>query len=103
MHPKNVVLEYCGAILASDRRQWEIEILWRFLKQELKLDKLITKNINGIRIQIYVVLIVYLLLQLMPGDSKWGDKLIDKLKFVRAGMSKSCTFASWAMARLVCT
>jgi len=77
-----------GKVAASYRRRWEIEILWRFLKQELKLDKLITKNVNSITMQIYVVLIVYLLLQLMEGDRKWGNKLIDKLE-----ISKFCTFA----------
>ena len=35
------------------RKRWGIETLWKFLKMPLKLDKLITKNENGIRIQIY--------------------------------------------------
>jgi putative transposase len=90
-------------VAESYRQRWQIEILWRFLKQELKLDKLITKNVNGITLQIYIVLIVYLLLQLMPTDSKWGDKLLQKLSFVRAEVGKFGTFASWAMARVLCT
>ena len=47
------------------RNRWQIEILWKFLKMPLKLDRLITKNINGVTIQIYMVLIAYLILQLM--------------------------------------
>jgi IS4 transposase len=47
------------------RNRWQIEILWKFLKMHLKLDRLITKNINGVTIQIYMVLIAYLILQLM--------------------------------------
>jgi IS4 transposase len=47
------------------RNRWKIEILWKFLKMHLKLDRLITKNINGVTIQIYMVLIAYLILQLM--------------------------------------
>lgn len=34
------------------RCRWEIQLLWKFLKMHLKLAHLITKNINGIAIQI---------------------------------------------------
>lgn len=44
------------------RRRWQIELLWKFLKMHLKLAHLITKNTNGIKIQIYACLICYLLL-----------------------------------------
>lgn len=44
------------------RKRWQIEVLWKFLKMHLKLDQLITKNINGVTIQIYMVLIAYLIL-----------------------------------------
>jgi len=36
--------------------------IWKFLKMHLKLDRLITKNLNGIAIQIYATLIAYLIL-----------------------------------------
>ena len=45
------------------RYRWGIETLWKFLKMHLKLDKLMTKNPNGISIQIYSCLIVYMILQ----------------------------------------
>jgi putative transposase len=32
------------------RQRWQIEVLWEFLKMHLKLDKLITKNVNGVRL-----------------------------------------------------
>ena len=47
------------------RQRWGIECLWKFLKMHLKLDELITKNINGIPIQIYSTLIAYLIVQLV--------------------------------------
>ncbi len=34
------------------RYRWQIEVLWKFLKMHLNLDKLITKNRNGVTIQI---------------------------------------------------
>ena len=38
-------------------QRWQIELLWKFLKMHLKLDNLITKNENRIRIQIYSCII----------------------------------------------
>ena len=39
-------------IADSYRHRWVIEILWKFLKMHLKLDRLMTKNVNGVTIQI---------------------------------------------------
>lgn len=49
----------------TDRIRWQIAILWKFLKRHLKLDQLMPKNLNGVTMQIYRVLIVYLILELM--------------------------------------
>jgi IS4 transposase len=43
-------------------QRWQIELLGQFLKIHLKLDNLITKNENGIKIQIYSFIIAYLIL-----------------------------------------
>ena len=64
------------------RQRWGIECLWKFLKMHLKLDKLITKNINGITIQIYSTLIAYLILQLVEIPQEFGNKLLDKLAYL---------------------
>jgi len=40
-------------------QRWQIELLWKFLKMHLKLDNLITKNENGIRLQLYSCIIAY--------------------------------------------
>ncbi len=63
-----------------------IEVLWKFLKMHLKLDKLIAKNVNGIAIQIYVSLIAYLILQIVDIPKEWGTKLIDKLRYLQCYM-----------------
>ncbi len=47
------------------RLRWGVELLWKVLKMHLKLDKLITKNVNGITLQIYACLIAYLILQIL--------------------------------------
>ncbi len=56
------------------RQRWAIETLWKFLKMHLKLDKLITKNENGIKIQIYSCLMGYIILQLTEISEEIGDK-----------------------------
>lgn len=68
------------------RLRWQIELFWKFLKMHLKLDRLITKNTNGITIQIYVCLIAYVLLQLVTIPKEFGDKLLDKLRYLQAFM-----------------
>ena len=43
----------------------------------LKLDKMMSKNLNGIIIQIYAILIFYLILQLLKVPRMYGSKLVD--------------------------
>lgn len=64
------------------RNRWQIEILWKFLKMHLKLDRLITKNSNGVTMQIYMVLIAYLILQLMEIPAFYGNQLLDKFRYL---------------------
>jgi len=48
--------------------------------QHLKLDKLVTKNENGIKIQIYTCIIAYLILRLLEIPKEFGTKMLDKLQ-----------------------
>ena len=47
------------------RLRWGVELFGKFLKMHLKVDKLISKSVNGITIQRYAILIAYLILQLI--------------------------------------
>ncbi|MFN3927666.1 MAG: transposase [Pseudanabaenaceae cyanobacterium] len=81
-------------IKGAYRLRWGIELLWKALKMHLKLDKIITKNENGVRLQIYAVLIGYLLLKLLNIKSKYQNKtyeLIHKLRYLQTEISKHCT------------
>ncbi len=84
------------------RCRWAIELLWKFLKMHLKLDQLITKNVNGIGIQIYVTLIAYLILQLVQIPKKWGNKLLDKLRYLQACMCQEVSYVHWLEKILNC-
>lgn len=44
------------------RQRWEIEVLFRYLKQELNLTHLLNRSHNGLQIQMYVILITAILL-----------------------------------------
>nr|WP_042893149.1 IS4 family transposase [Anaplasma marginale] len=77
------------------RQRWGIECLWKFLKMHLKLDDLITKNINGITIQIYSTLIAYLILHLVEIPQEFGNKLLDKLCYLQACMCQEISYIHW--------
>lgn len=77
------------------RHRWAIETLWKFLKMHLKLDKLMTKNENGIRIQIYSCLIVYIILQLVEIPPEIGNKALDKLRYLQAFMNEKISYIHW--------
>jgi putative transposase len=72
-----------------------VELLWKFLKMHLKLDKLITKNLNGITIQIYVSLIAYLILQLLSIPEQWGHTLLDKFRYLPCCMCQKISYVHW--------
>jgi hypothetical protein len=53
----------CNEGIAEAYRQ-AIEVLWKFLEMYLKPDKMMSKNLHKVTIQIYAVLIFYLPLKL---------------------------------------
>jgi putative transposase len=61
----------------------------------LKLDNLITKNENGIRIQIYSCLIGYIVLQLTDIPQKIGCKPLDKLRYLQSFMNENVSYVHW--------
>ena len=77
------------------KRRWQIELLWKFLKMHLKLDKLITKNTNGVTIQIYVCLIAYLILKLVKVAPEFDDDLLFKLNYLQVFMNENISYIHW--------
>lgn len=77
------------------RQRWQIELLWKFLKMHLKLDRLITKNPNGIEIQIYSCLIAYLLLNLVKIPEEFGSTLLERLRYLQAVMCQKISYFHW--------
>ncbi len=78
------------------RKRWEIEILWKFLKMHLKLDKLITKNVPGVTLQILISLIAYLIFQLIEINKFYGNTLLDKFRYLQLKLSEKCSLIHWS-------
>jgi len=78
------------------RQRWQIEVLWKFLKMHLKLDRLITKNINGVSIQVYVVLIAYLILELMKIPAFYEHQLLGRSRYLQLELSRRCSIVRWS-------
>jgi IS4 transposase len=76
-------------------QRWQIELLWKFLKMHLKLDRLMTKNENRIRIQIMCCLIAYLILQLIEIPQEFGKTLLDKLRYLQSYMCQEISYVHW--------
>ncbi len=58
----------------------------------LKLDKILTKNENGVRLQIYAVSIGYLILKLLEVSQNKTYELMDKLRYLQIEIGRHCTF-----------
>jgi hypothetical protein len=62
-------------------RRWDIEVFFRFLKQELNLTHLIAHNLNGIRVFIYLILIFAVLFLLYKKINQLRGYKIPILRF----------------------
>ncbi|MBE9175416.1 IS4 family transposase [Synechocystis salina LEGE 06155] len=77
------------------KKRWQIELFWKYLKMHLKLDKLVTKNKNVIKIQIYTFIIGYLILRLLEIPKKAGTSMLDKLRYLQAFMCEKISYVHW--------
>ena len=73
-------------IAALYKHRWEIELFFRWVKQNLKIKKFLGASENAIRIQIAVALIAYLLLRLAHAGQKTGLTLLAFTRLVRSNL-----------------
>jgi len=62
------------------RRRWDIEVFFRFIKQELNFKHFMSTNINGIKIILYMTLILAMLILIYKKLNEVGYR-IAKLRF----------------------
>ena len=68
-------------IAAIYKQRWDIEALFKFLKQHLNLSHLVARNTNGIRVMIYMTLLLAILLIAYKKLNKLSSYKIAKLQF----------------------
>lgn len=56
------------------RRRWDIEVFFRFIKQELNVSHLISLNKNGIEVMLYMILIAAMLVLIYKYANRIGYK-----------------------------
>lgn len=74
------------AITIADiyKSRWDIEVFFRFLKQELNLKHFASYSINGIKVVLYVLLIAAMLIMLYKKFNNIDSYKRAKLKFIQA-------------------
>jgi hypothetical protein len=66
LSPKEIAQAY--------RRRWDIEVFFRFLKQELNVSHLVSLNKNGLQVMLYMTLIASMLVLIYKKGNKQGYK-----------------------------
>jgi len=69
----------CEEIINIYRHRWDIEVFFRFLKQELNFRHFISVNENGIRILLYMTLILSMLILIYKKINGYGYKTAKRL------------------------
>lgn len=71
--------------------RWQIEIFFRWIKQNLKIKAFIGNSRNAVMTQIYVALIAYLLLYLFKYLSKVSVSLQNLLRVIQINLFRKCS------------
>jgi len=69
------------------KARWEVELFFKWIKQNLKLKKFLGKSENAVKIQITTAIIAYLLVQLYKNNSGDSRRLQLVLVWVRCNLS----------------
>jgi hypothetical protein len=64
------------------KKRWDVEVFFKFLKQELNFSHLINRSENGIKVVLYATLIASILLLVYKKKNKLSGYKIMKLRFV---------------------
>jgi putative transposase len=73
------------------KERWQIEIFFRFIKQNLKIKAFIGNSENAVLTQIYAALIVYLLLCYLKFMCNLGLTLQNCLRILQLNLFRTCT------------
>lgn len=73
-------------IMEIYRRRWDIEVFFKWLKQNMRIKKWIGYNENAVKIQVYTALIAYLLVYILKKDTNSSLSMLTITRIVRTNM-----------------
>ena len=73
------------------KERWQIEIFFRFIKQNLKIKAFIGNSENAVMTQIYAALIVYLLLRYLKFMCNLSVTLQNCIRILQLNLFRTCT------------
>lgn len=94
----------CEEIIQIYKARWDIEVFFRFIKQELNFSHLISVNENGIKILLYMTLILAMLILIYKRVNEFGyktakrrfsmelEEIINDYMILRAGGDPNAAF-----------
>lgn len=77
----NMMEMSCYEIAATYKLRWEIEIFFKFLKQELNIEHMVSRDPNGVKVMMYMSLITSILIIAFRKLNKISSYKIAKLRF----------------------
>lgn len=77
----NILNEDCYVIAEWYRQRWEIESFFKFIKQHLNVKHLVSRDTNGIKVMVYMTMILAILIIAYKKINKIKSFKIAKLKF----------------------
>ena len=91
----NDLTRSAGEIAALYKLRWQIELLFRWIKQHLKLRKFLGRSQNAVRLQLIAAMIAYLLLRIAARHSR---VTVPAIRF--ADLVSACLFARKPIAKI---
>ena len=73
-------------IIKIYKHRWEIELFFKWIKQNLKIKKLIGYNENAVRIQVFSALISYMLIYLCSGVTALKRSMLTLTRIIRSNL-----------------
>lgn len=71
----NLLEDKSNTIIEIYKKRWDIEVFFRFLKQELNFKHIFSTKINGLQIMLYMTMIVSMLILVYKKSNNLGYKL----------------------------
>ena len=71
----NLFEDKVDTIVAIYKKRWDIEVFFRFLKQELNFKHIFSTKVNGLKIMLYMTMIVSMLILVYKKANNLGYKL----------------------------